>query len=138
MNRHAGTGSWSAVHTAKQNVAQAERALSHRLEEAGVAGQATVDHALSLVRPLVIGAVAAAGLVWLVSTLRRPRRRGFVPREHARPSVMNEALRAAGLTLASAAARRLGEHLFATADATQSTPAGRPVPPRDGNNPLRP
>jgi hypothetical protein len=138
MNRHAGTGSWSSVHTAKQNVAQAERALSHRLEEAGVAGQATIDHALSLVRPLVIGAVAAAGLVWLVSALRRPRRRGFVARQRTRPSVMNEALRAAGLTLASAAARRLGEHLFSTADAAQSTPAGRAVPPRDGNNPLRP
>ena len=137
MNRHAATGSWNAVHTAKRDVDQAGQNLSHRLEEAGLAGQATVDHALSLVRPLVIGAVAAAGLVWLVSALRRPRRRGFVPPERTRPSVVNEAFRAAGLTLASAAARRLGEHLFATTAATQSTPAGRAVPPRDENNPPR-
>ena len=121
MNRHVGPNTRSAAHTAKREVKRAENALSQRLEEAGVAGHATVEQALGLVRPLVISAVAAAGLVWLVSALRRPRRRGFVLPERTRPSVLNDALRAASLSLASAAARSLGQHLFATADAAQST-----------------
>jgi hypothetical protein len=137
MNRHAGTGSWNALQAAKRDVTRAENALSRRLAEAGVAGQATVDRALALVRPLVIGAVAVAGVVWLVSALRRPRRRAFVPPAHRRPLLMNEALRAASLTLATAAARHLGEHLFANPDTTQSTPSRRAVPPRNGNNPPR-
>jgi len=134
MNRHAGTGTWNEMRAAKRDVARAERALSRRLSEAGAAGQATVDHAVSLVRPVLIGAVAVAGLVWLASTLRRPRRRAFVPRQSTRPVLMNEALRAASISLASAAARHLGEHLFANS-ATQSTPTGRAVPPRNENNP---
>lgn len=137
MNRHAGTGTWNAMHAAKRDVNRAERALSRRLEEAGAAGQATVDRALSLVRPVVIGAVAVAGLVWLVSTLRRPRRRAFVPAPYKRPFLMNEALRAASISLASAAARHLGEQLFAKSEQTQSTSTGRAVPPRNGNNPPR-
>lgn len=131
MNRHARTEPWNAVHAAKRDVERAEQMLSHRLEEAGVAGHATVERALSLVRPVVIGAIAAAGLVWLVSSLRRPRRRAFVPAEPARPSVVREAMRAASLSLASIAARRIGEHLFAPHDAAQLTLAGRSVPPRD-------
>src|SRR3954470_24176725 len=129
MNRHAGTGTWTAMQTAKQDVTRAERALSRRLTEAGAAGQATVSRALSLVRRIVVGAVAVAGLVWLVSALRRPRRRGFVPPRYKRPFLMNEALRAASLSLASAAARHLGEKLFADNERTQSTPTGRAAPP---------
>lgn len=124
MSRHAGSHSRKALRAAKRDVQQAEQALSHRLEEAGVAGHATVEQAVSLVRPLVVGAVATAGLVWLVSALRRPRRRGFVLPERTRPSFLNEALRAASLSLASAAARNLGEHLFGVAASAQSTRRG--------------
>lgn len=137
MNRHAGTGAWNELQAAKRDVSRAEHALSQRLAEAGVAGQATVDRALALVRPLVIGAVAVAGVVWLVSALRRPRRRAFVPPASRRPLLMNEALRAASLSLVTAAARQLGEHLFANTDTTQSTPSRRAVPPRHRNNPPR-
>ena len=136
MSRHATNG--GSVDAAKRDVEQAERMLSHRLEEAGLAGHATVDRAFSLVRPLVIGAVAAAGLVWFVSALRRPRRRGFVLPEPSRPSVVGEALRTASVSLAAAAARRLAEHWFASHLAAQSTPAGRAVPPRGAIQPVRP
>lgn len=137
MNRHAGSEPWSSVNAAKRDVERAERMLSHRLEEAGIAGHATVERALSLVRPVVFGAIAAAGLVWLVSSLRRTRRRGFVLPEASRPSVMHEAVRAATLSLASMAARRIGERWFARghalrgSDVTEPTLAGHPVPPRD-------
>ena len=137
MNRHA-KSNFNAVDAAKRGVANAEQQLSHRLEEAGLAGQATVEQALSLVRPLVIGAVAVAGLVWLVSSLRRPRRRGFVLPEPSRPSVFNEALRAASLTLASSAARRLGEHWFSPHDAAESNQAKHVASRRDANQPARP
>lgn len=136
MSRHATNG--GAVDAAKRDVEQAERMLSHRLEEAGLAGHATVEHAFSLVRPLVIGAVAAAGFVWFVAALRRPRRRGFVLPEPSRPSLVGEALRTASISLASVAARHLAEHWFAQHAAVQSTPAGRPVPPRDAIQPARP
>jgi hypothetical protein len=136
MNRQAGTGAWRAKHAAQRDVTKAERALSHRLAEAGVAGQAAMDRAVSLVRPVVLGAVAVAGLVWLVSALRRPRRRGFVRPRSERPLLMNEALRAASLSLASAAARHLRERLFADVAPTRATPAGA-VPPPNGNNPPR-
>jgi hypothetical protein len=126
------------VDAAQRDVEKAERMLSHRLEEAGLAGHATVDRAFSLVRPLVIGAVAAAGLVWFVSALRRPRRRGFVLPEPSRPSVVGEALRTASLSLATAAARRLAEHWFAPHTAAPSPTVGRPVSTHDAIQPARP
>jgi hypothetical protein len=105
--------------------------LSHRLEEAGVVGHATVERARSVVRPLLLGAVATVGIVWLVSALRRPSRRAFVRPEPSRPSVVNEVIRAASLSLATLAARRIARHLFAQHEAAQPTPAGQLVPPRD-------
>jgi hypothetical protein len=113
---------------AKREVERAERMLSTRLHEAGVAGDRTLDNALSLARPLVIGAVAVAGVVWLVSLFRRPRRRALFEPAPARPSIMKEALRTVTLSLASAAARRVGEHFLLGQEAADSTPAGRALP----------
>ncbi|HTQ06710.1 MAG TPA: hypothetical protein VMI54_22795 [Polyangiaceae bacterium] len=116
------------VDQAKREVEHAERMLSKRLHEAGVAGNRTLDRALSLGEPLLVGAVAVAGVVWLVSLLRRPRRRPLFETAPARPSIVKEALRAATLALASTAARRVGEHFLLAEAAPQSTSTGRKVP----------
>jgi len=118
------------VDKAKRAVERAERLLSTRLQEAGAAGDRTLDSALSLAKPLVVGAVAVAGVVWLVSLFRRPRRRALFEPTPARPSIMKEALRTVTLSLASTAARRVGEHFLLPKEAAESSPAGRPVPPQ--------
>ncbi len=118
------------VDRAKREVERAERLLSTRLQEAGVAGDRTLDHAMSLARPLVVGAVAVAGVVWFVSLFRRPRRRPLFESAPARPSIVKEALRTVTLSLAATAARRVGEHFLLPKDAAESTPAGRAVPPQ--------
>jgi hypothetical protein len=125
------------VDKAKREVERAERLLSTRLHEAGVAGERTLEDALSLARPLVVGAVAVAGVVWLVSLLRRPRRRPLLAVAPARPSIMKEALRTVTLSLASTAARRVGEHFLLQQEAAQSSSPGHALPPRHPN-PARP
>lgn len=120
----------SDVDKAKREVERAERLLSTRLHEAGVAGDRTLDNALSLAKPLIVGAVAVAGVVWLVSVLRRPRRRPLFAAPAARPSILKEALRTATLSIASTAARRVGEHFLLAQEAADSSPAGRSLPPQ--------
>lgn len=120
----------SDVDQAKRNVERAERLLSTRLHEAGVAGNRTLDQALSIARPLVVGAVAVAGVVWLVSLLRRPRRRALFAPPPARPSIMKEALRAATLSLASTAARHAGEHFLSAHEAARASATEHEVLPQ--------
>lgn len=118
------------VAKAKREVEHAERVLSERLHEAGAAGERTLDQALSMARPVVVGAVAVAGAVWLVSLLRRPRRRPIFERAPARPSIMKEVLRTVTLSLAATAARRVGEHLLLGKETAELPPPGRAVPPQ--------
>ncbi len=120
----------SDVDEAKREVERAERLLSTRLLEAGVAGNRTLDRALSLARPLIVGAVAVAGVVWLVSALRRPRRRAWLEPAPARPSLLKEALRAAALSLASTGARHIGEHFLLASATTPSSSTERTAPPQ--------
>jgi hypothetical protein len=133
VNRQTKARGWNEVDDAKRDVQRAERQLSHRLEEAGLAGHATVERALSLVKPIVVGVVAVAGLAWLFSALRRPPRRILALPTPSRPTVFGEALRAASLALATTAARRLGEHWFAPEDAAPSMPAGPSRPALETN-----
>jgi hypothetical protein len=130
MNPSTTQASSSDVNQAKREVARAERLLSTRLHEAGRAGDRTLTHALSVARPLLIGAATVAGVVWLVSLLRRPRRQAFLPPAPVRPSIVKEAFRAAALSLATSAAHRMGEHFLLGANAAQSTSTGRAAPPQ--------
>src|SRR5689334_16940842 len=90
------------IAVARREVARAERQLSHRLGEATAAGEATVKRAFAVAKPALIGIAVAAGVVWVVSLLRRPRRRAAS--NPSEPSIIKEAVRAAALGLASAAA----------------------------------
>ena len=114
---------------AKVEVAQAEAALSKRLHEATVVGEATVKRAFALARPVLVGAVVIGGVVWIASMLRRSRHGGGRPISTER-SVVAEVVRAAALSLASVAARRLGERWLSAPDATQSISAGRAGSPQ--------
>jgi len=117
---------------AKVEVAQAEAALSKRLHEASVVGEATVKRAFALARPVLVGAVVLGGVLWIASMLRRSRRGGgrSVPSER---SVVSEVVRAAALSLASVTARRLGERWLASPDTAQSISAGRAGSPQVPN-----
>ena len=117
------------VERAKVEVAQAEAALSKRLHEATVVGEATMKRAFALARPVLVGAVVLGGLVWITSMIRRSRRGRGRPVSTER-SVVSEVVRAAAISLASVTARRLSERLLAAPDATQSISAGRVASPQ--------
>jgi len=96
-------------------VARAERALNEGVREVSLVGRAGIEQAMALLKPVLVTAVVAGSVVWLVSAVRRPRRSSF---ERAggvqRPSVVREALRTLVLSLASVAARRLADALVSS------------------------
>ena len=116
----------AAVDTARREVARAESKFSSRLGEATAVGEASIERALSLAKPVLIGVAVVAGILWVASLFRRPRRR-WSPSE---PSVLKEAARGAALSLASTAARRVGERLIAGTATPQWTSPGRAAPPQ--------
>jgi hypothetical protein len=118
------------VERAKVEVAQAEAALSKRLHEATVVGEATMKRAFALARPVLVGAAVLGGVIWIASMIRRSSRHGGGRAVSAERSVVSEVLRAAALSLASVTARRLGERFLTAPDATQSISAGRVASPQ--------
>ncbi len=116
MNEHPRTAPEppTELDAARRDVARAEARLSSRWRAAKAAGEQSVGRALSVARPLLIGAVVVGGVTWVVTALVRGRRRG--PRRSSGPvesSILKEMARAAALALASAAARRVAEHYIA-------------------------
>jgi hypothetical protein len=101
--------------SAREDVARAEERLSSSWRAAKVAGEASVGRAMSVARPLLIGAAVVGGIALLVSSLTRRGQRSArhltIPSE---PSLLAEMTRAAGLALASAAARRLADRFLST------------------------
>jgi hypothetical protein len=95
---------------ARRDVARAEARLSNRWRAAKVAGERSMGRALSLAKPVLIGAAVVGGVVFLVTSLSR-RGRGSVRRTAipTGPSLLSEVARAAALALASTAARRLAD-----------------------------
>jgi hypothetical protein len=121
----------SDLERAEREVAQAEEALSHRLSEAKTAGEETLKRALSVAKPVLIGAAVVGGLVWVVSILRRsnsPRSRAVAAVTER--SVAAEVFRTAALSLASVAARRVAERYLALPDPIQSISTGRAGAPQ--------
>jgi hypothetical protein len=117
----------SELDRAEREVAKAEAVLSERLHEATALGEATVKRAFSAAKPILIGAAVVGGVVWLVSMMRRPRRSSMGSRER---SVGAEIFRAAALSLASVAARRVAERYLSLPESTQSIPARRAGAPQ--------
>ena len=122
-------GKSSDVDAAKLEVARAERALSQSLHDASDAGVATLKHAAGVARPVLIGALAVVGFVWLVRNIRRGRQPGWRRPPASERSVLSEVTRAAALSLASTAARRLADRFLHEPSGMQSTPAGRASSP---------
>jgi hypothetical protein len=125
--RDSGNGHQSnELDVARREVARAERQFSHRLSEVSAAGEATMKRAVSLAKPVLVGVAVVGGVVWLASLLRRGSR-GRAPGP-SQPSILREALRSAALSLAAAAARRVGEHFLAANGAPPLVSPGRSVP----------
>jgi hypothetical protein len=106
---------------ARRDVARAEERLSSRWRAAKVAGEKSVGRALSVARPVLIGAAVVGGVVWIVSSVvgkRRGRYRYGAP--PTRSSLLGEMTRAAALALASAAAHRVADHYLAVPGSRES------------------
>lgn len=100
--------------TARQDVARAEARLSDSWRAAKVAGEKTLGRAMSLAKPLAVGAVIVGGVVLLVSAVsRRKRRSPWAYAPAGPPSLIKETARAAALALASAGARHLANRYLA-------------------------
>jgi hypothetical protein len=101
--------------TAREDVARAEERLSNRWRAAKVAGERTMGRAMSLARPVAVGAAIVGGVALIVRAVARRRRprpwRATAPA--GPPSLMSEMTRAAALALASAAARHLDNRYLA-------------------------
>ena len=118
-------GKANDVDAAKLEVARAERALSQSLHDASDAGVATLKRAAVVARPVLLGAAAVVGLVWIVRSIRRSREPAWRRPPPAQRSVFGEVARTAALSLASTAARRLADRYLAEPAGLQSTSAGR-------------
>lgn len=112
--------------TARHDVERAEARLSSRWRAAKVAGEKSVGRAMSLARPVLIGAAVIGGIALIVSSLTR-RGRGSSRRYSmpTGPSLAADVARAAALALASTAARRLAERYLAVPTPSQSDLSGR-------------
>jgi hypothetical protein len=110
MNDESSTLHNTDLDAARHDVERAEARLSSRWRAAKVAGEKSVGRAMSLARPVLIGAAVIGGVALLVSSLRRGRRPSArhysVP---TGPSLAADVARAVALALASTAARRLAE-----------------------------
>lgn len=115
------------IDSAREDVARAEARLSNRWRAAKAASEQTLGRAMSLAKPVLIGAAVVGGVVLLVTSLShrgRPRvRRISVPTEP--PSVLKEAMRAAALALASAAARHVAGRYLALPAVAGEPPRAR-------------
>jgi hypothetical protein len=125
----------SDVDAARRDVERAERALSLRLNEASAVGRATLRSVLAVARPVLVGVALVAGAVWLARRFKRPRASAWLRPPPSERSVIAEATRAAALSLASAAARRVAERLLTVPVLDQSTPAGRADAPHSRAHP---
>ena len=118
-------GKANDVDAAKLEVARAERALADSLHDASDAGLATLERAVVVARPLLIGAAAVVGITWIVRSIRRARQPAWRRPPPSERSVLAEIARAAALSLASTAARRLADRYLSEPTGMQSTSAGR-------------
>jgi hypothetical protein len=110
---------------ARHDVERAEARLSSRWRAAKVAGEKSVGRAMSLARPVLIGAAVIGGIALIVSSLTRRGRGSSRRYSPTGPSLAADVARAAALALASTAARRLAERYLAVPTPSQSDLSGR-------------
>jgi len=121
----------SDVDSARHDVLRAQRALSSRVREASVAGEAALARTLAGARPVLIGATVVTGVVVLVALLRRSRR-PRVTSGVAERSLLGQVARTLVLSLATVAARRLAESIFPPGP-MHSTSVGRGGSPQESS-----
>lgn len=122
MNAAGSSGARSlSVERARSEVHDAEERLHERIQEAKALGEATVKRTLSAAWPVLLGAAVVGGVALTVSALRhldQEPRRVRIPR---RRSLAAEMLRAAVISLASVASRRLSERYLLIGPGAPST-----------------
>lgn len=117
---------------AQLEVARAERALNDGVHEVSLVGRAGIEQAFAMLKPVLITAVVAGGVVWLVSAARRPPRSSFERASGVQKrSLVREALRTLVLSLASAAARRLADALVSSGKDDHPVPTRHSAPPHE-------
>jgi hypothetical protein len=113
MNDDASEHGGDSVDAARRAVERAEMKLSNDLSRASAAGEATAQRLVASALPILIGGVVLAAAAGVAALVWRAGRRGGAPRVPGEPSLVREVARTALLSVASAAARRYGERLFA-------------------------
>jgi len=121
----------SDIDSARDEVARAQRALSSRVREVSVAGEAALARTLATARPVLIGATVMTGVVVLVALVRRSRR-ARVTNAVPESSLLGQVARTVVLSLATVAARRLAEAIFPAAPG-HPIPVGRGGSPQESN-----
>jgi hypothetical protein len=105
----------------EQDVARADSEFSTSIQQASQAGKATLERAVTMLRPVLIGAAVLATGALVVSLIRSRKARVSVFSQYQEPSPWPALVRSAALALASAAGRRLADRWLAQAQKTQSS-----------------
>ncbi len=120
------------IEAAQLEVKRAEAAFSETLHDASEAGRVAAQRVARAAKPVLIGAAVLATLGLAVFAFRGARRPSpwRVRLQPPRPSILSEVMRAAVISLASTAVRRVGENYLLGAHAEQVTPPGQSVSPQ--------
>lgn len=120
------------LEAAELEVKRAEAAFSETLQDASEAGRVVAQRMAKAAKPVLIGTAVLATLGIAVFALRSVRKPSpwRVRLQPPRPSIFSEVVRAAVISLAATAARRVGENYLLGAPAEQATPPGQTASPQ--------
>lgn len=120
------------LEAAQLQVKRAEAAFSETLYDASEAGRVAAQRVAKAAKPVLIGAAVFATLGLAVLAFRGTRKPSpwRVRLQPPRPSILSEVMRAAVISLASTAVRRVGENYLLGAHAEQATPPRQSDPPQ--------
>ena len=120
------------LEAAELEVKRAEAAFSETLHDASEAGRVAAQHVAKAAKPVLIGTAVLATLglaIFAFRSVRKPNpwRLRLQP---PRPSIFSEVIRAAVISLASTAVRRVGENYLLGPHTEQATPPGQTASPQ--------
>jgi hypothetical protein len=120
------------LEAAELEVKRAEAAFSETLHDASEAGRMAAQRVAKAAKPVLIGAAVLATLGIAVFAFRGARKPNpwRLRLQPPRPSILSEVMRAAVISLASTAVRRMGENYLLGAHAEQATSQGQSAPPQ--------
>jgi hypothetical protein len=120
------------LEAAELEVKRAEAAFSETLHDASEAGRFAAQSVAKAAKPVLIGAAVLATLGLAVFAFRGVRKPNpwRLRLQPPRPSILSEVVRAAVISLASTAVRRMGENYLLGPHAEQATPQGQSASPQ--------